>query len=73
MALRMDKHMDWAWQDGSEVKSTDYSYRGPRINLQHPHGCSQLSVTRGSDTLLDSVGIRHPTVKRLGRQITHIK
>jgi hypothetical protein len=33
------------WRDGSEVKNTDYSSRGPGFNSQHPHGSSQLSVT----------------------------
>lgn len=28
--------------DGSEVKGTDCSSRGPRLNSQHPHGSSQL-------------------------------
>jgi hypothetical protein len=29
--------------DGSEVKSTDYSFRGPEFNSQQPHGGSQPS------------------------------
>ena len=33
------------WWDGSVVKSSDYSSRGPRFKSQHPHGSSQLSVT----------------------------
>ena len=37
--------------DGSAVKSTYCSSRGPGFNSQHPHGSSQLSVTPVSDTL----------------------
>jgi len=32
-------------RDGSVVKRTDCSSKGPGFNSQHPHGCSQLSVT----------------------------
>ena len=28
------------WGDGSEVKGTDYSSRGPEFNSQQPHGGS---------------------------------
>jgi hypothetical protein len=38
------------WRDGSAVKSTDCSSRGPEFNSQHLHGGSQSSVT-GSDAL----------------------
>ncbi|CAH7196618.1 Gm16181 [Phodopus roborovskii] len=34
------------WRDGSEVKSTDCSSRGPEFNSQQPHGGSQPSVMR---------------------------
>jgi hypothetical protein len=30
------------WRDGSVVKSTDCSSRGPEFNSQQPHGGSQL-------------------------------
>ena len=33
------------WRDGSVVKSTGYSSRGPEFKSQHPHGSSRLSVT----------------------------
>ena len=33
------------WRDGSTVKSTSCSSRGPRFDFQHPDGGSQLSVT----------------------------
>ena len=34
------------WRDGSEVKSTDCSSRGPEFNSQQPHGGLQPSVMR---------------------------
>ena len=45
---------DWArmtqlvgnWGDGSEVKSTDCSSRGPEFKSKSPHGGSQPSVMR---------------------------
>ena len=40
----------WGWRDGSVVKSTDCSSRGPEFNSQQPHGGSQPSVVR-SDVL----------------------
>jgi hypothetical protein len=38
------------WSDGSAVKSTDCSSKGPEFNSQEPHSGSQPSVT-GSDAL----------------------
>ena len=38
------------WQDGSAVKSTDCSSKGPEFKSQQPHGGSQSSVMR-SDAL----------------------
>jgi hypothetical protein len=38
------------WRDGTGVKSTDCSSRGPGFNSQQPHGGSQASVM-GSDAL----------------------
>jgi hypothetical protein len=38
------------WRDGSVVKSTDCSSKGPEFNSQQPHGGSQPSVM-GSDAL----------------------
>jgi hypothetical protein len=32
------------WRDGSAVKSTDCSSRGPEFNSRQPHGGSQPSV-----------------------------
>ena len=34
------------WRDGSAVKSTDCSSRGPEFNSQQPHGDSQPSIMR---------------------------
>jgi hypothetical protein len=42
------KHLDW--RDGSVVKSTDCSSKGPEFNSQQPHGGSQPSVM-GFDVL----------------------
>jgi hypothetical protein len=53
------------WRDGSEVKITDCSSRGPEFNSQQPHGGSQPSVmecdapfcaSRDTDSLL--IGIK---------------
>jgi len=38
------------WRDGSEVKSTDCSSRGPEFNAQQQHGDSQPSII-GSEAL----------------------
>jgi hypothetical protein len=38
----------WGWRDGSVVKSTGCSSRGPEFNSQESHGGSQASVM-GSD------------------------
>jgi hypothetical protein len=38
------------WRDGSGVKSTGCSSRGPEFNSQQPHGGSQPSIG-GSDAL----------------------
>jgi hypothetical protein len=38
------------WKDGSLVRSTDCSSRGPEFNSQQPHGGSQ-SPEMGSDAL----------------------
>jgi hypothetical protein len=37
-------------EEGSAVKSTDYSSRGPEFNSQQPHGGSQPSAM-GSNAL----------------------
>jgi hypothetical protein len=44
------KANDWGWRDGSTVKNTDCSSRGPEFKSQQPHGGSQPSVMR-SDAL----------------------
>jgi hypothetical protein len=44
----------WGWKDGSEVKSTDCSFRGVEFNFQQPYGGSQPSVMR-SNALFECV------------------
>ena len=36
----------WGWRDGSAVKNTGCSSRGPEFNFQQPHGGSQPYVMR---------------------------
>jgi len=38
------KLVNMGWRDGSAVKSTDCSSRGPEFKSQKPHGSSQSSV-----------------------------
>ena len=38
----------WGWRDGSAVRSTDCSSRGPEFNSQLPHGGSQPSAMGSS-------------------------
>jgi hypothetical protein len=45
-----NNNKNMGWRDGSVVKSTDCSSRGPVFNFQQPHGGSQLSVM-GSNAL----------------------
>ena len=40
----------WGWRDGSAVKSTDCSSRGPEFKSQQPYGGSQPPIM-GSDAL----------------------
>jgi hypothetical protein len=46
----MQEEYSKGWRDGSAVKSTDCSSRGPEFNSQHPHGGSQPSIM-GFDNL----------------------
>jgi hypothetical protein len=39
------------WRDGSEVRRTDCSSRGPEFNSQQPRGGSQPSVVSSSALL----------------------
>jgi hypothetical protein len=48
--IMFKKREGGGWRDGSSVKSTDCSSRGPEFNSQQPHGGSQPSVT-GLDAL----------------------
>jgi hypothetical protein len=47
----IDRNISKGWRDGSTVKSTDCSSRGPEFNSQQPHGGSQPSVM-GSDAFI---------------------
>jgi hypothetical protein len=42
------------WRDGSVVKSTDCSSKGPEFKFQQPHGGSKPSVTKN---LMPSSGV----------------
>ena len=48
------KNQKRGWQDGSVVKSADYSSEGPEFKSQQPRGGSQPSVMK-SDALFWSV------------------
>jgi hypothetical protein len=50
-SMERKKEIEEGWRDGSVVKSTDCSSRGPEYNSQQPHGGSQPSVM-GSEALL---------------------
>jgi hypothetical protein len=56
----------WGWREGSEVKSTVCSSRGPEFNSQQSHGGSQPSVM-GSDALF------WPAGTHVGRTCMHNK
>jgi len=38
--MRLPQNIDKGWRDGSVVKSTDCSFRGPEFKSQQPHGGS---------------------------------
>jgi hypothetical protein len=42
--LRQQEKMREGWRDGSAIKSTNCSSRGPEFNSQQPHGGSQPPV-----------------------------
>jgi hypothetical protein len=46
----LEKHRNQGWRDGSVVKSTVCSSKGPEFKSQQPHGGSQSPVMR-SDAL----------------------
>jgi hypothetical protein len=50
VSLPSNRKVTKGWRDGSVVKSTDCSSRGPEFNSQQPHGGSQPSIM-GSDAL----------------------
>jgi hypothetical protein len=45
------------WRDGSVVKNTDYSSRGPEFNSQQPHGGLQPSVMGSTAMSEDSYSV----------------
>jgi len=45
------------WRDGSAVKSTDRSSRGPEFKSQQPHGGSQPSGMPSSGVSEDSYSV----------------
>jgi hypothetical protein len=51
-------HLASGWRDGSAVKNTDCSSKGPEFNSQQPHGGSQPSVIR-SDALFWCISRQH--------------
>jgi hypothetical protein len=46
LAAKAIENKDRDWRDGSAVKSTDCSSKGPEFKSQQPHGGSQPSVMR---------------------------
>jgi len=46
------------WRDGSVVKNTDCSYKGPEFKSQQPHGDSQPSVIGSSGVSEDSYNLQ---------------
>jgi hypothetical protein len=48
--VEVKETVNQGWRDGSEVKSTDCSSRGPEFNSHQPYGGSRPSVM-GSDAL----------------------
>jgi hypothetical protein len=55
------------WRDGSVVKSTDCSSKGPEFKSQQPYGGSQSPIMR-SDSLFCRAWWRTPLIPALGRQ-----
>lgn len=49
-----------AWREGLVVKSIDSSFRGLRVESQHPHGCLQPSVTQVLGDLMPSSSLCEP-------------
>ena len=60
------------WRDGSVIKNTGCSCRGPRFSSQHPHGGSQPSVTPAPGNLMPSSGLSwHPPTHTETPTYTH--
>jgi hypothetical protein len=49
------KRKGWDWRDGSAVKSTDSSFRGPEFSSQQP--CSDVAHNHQKRDLMPSSGI----------------
>lgn len=50
--------LGWGWKDGLLIKDSSCSCRGQGFHSQHPHGCSQLSITTAPVDLMPSSDIR---------------
>jgi hypothetical protein len=53
IALSASKKKLEGWRNGSVVKSTDCSSKGPELKSQQSHGGSQLSITKICCPLLE--------------------
>jgi hypothetical protein len=47
-AFSFKKYHNRGWREGSEVKSINCSFRGPKFNSQKPHGSSEPSMMKSS-------------------------
>jgi len=69
--MKLKKKDNWYWRDGSAIKSTGCSSKGPKFKSQQPHGGSQPSVM-GSDALFwcvkDSAVIYRKEGRKEGRK-----
>ena len=59
--------------NSSLVKSTDYSFTGPRFNFQHLHHGSQLSLTPVPRDVMHSDAVCIKVRKQKKQQRTHFK
>ena len=66
MALKKGDQL--GWRDGSQVKSTVCSYRGPEFNSRKPHSGSQPSIVRSG--LQAYIGMKEPVA--LSRKVKKV-